>query len=78
MTGDQPQLGAVTIAVRMLDGGYLAVQASQGRWHFDADTNVPPDAKHRPHTTAVGPPLSGPVLSGAQVAELAANPDMLA
>jgi hypothetical protein len=78
ISGQHPDLGAVTFAVRMLDGGFFAVEASAGRYHFDADTAGPPDAHGAPRPAKdPGPPLTGPALTAAQLAELAANPQML-
>jgi len=78
-TRTDPDIGPVVIAARMLDGGFLGVEASAGRWTYQADGALPPDAKHRPApgTVPAPPRLAAPALTADQAAALAADPDLL-
>ena len=74
--------GEVNQAIRLLDGGLLFVQAQQGIPAFPADDHVPPDitvgTPDGNHTSLGGSPaLAAAPLTKAQVAALAADPDLL-
>ncbi len=73
-----PDVGAMTIAVRILQGGLLAVTSSQGRWAFDPNSELRPDAAGTPGPVTPAPPrLDRSVVTGPQLAEIAGNPAML-
>jgi hypothetical protein len=73
-----PDFGTVNLAVRMLNGGLLAVEATQRHWIYNSDSPLPPDAvKPAPPAAAQPPALAAPVLTGDQLAQLAADPAML-
>jgi len=73
-----PDVGAMTIAVRMLQGGLLGVTSSQGQWAFDSNSELPPDAAGTPGPVTPAPPrLDLSVFAGLQLAEVAGNPAML-
>jgi hypothetical protein len=74
--------GEVTTAIRLLDGGFLTVEAQQGIPAYHGDGQTPPDAvvhqTDHDHTILGGwPPLPAVPLSTAQVAALATNPGLL-
>lgn len=76
-TGHVADLGDVVVAVRMLDNGFLAVQASEGTWDFTTvDHDLPPDATH-PAISSHEPALISLFMTSAQVAALAADPALL-
>jgi hypothetical protein len=71
-------LGDVTAATRFLDGGLLAVSASQGTPVYEPDSHRPPDAPEHGGTAGDHkPPLPTQPFSAAQLAALAANPDLV-
>jgi hypothetical protein len=74
--------GEVNLAIRLLDGGLLFVQAQQGIPAVPADDHVPPDITigipDGNHTSLGGSPaLAAAPMTKAQVAALAADPDLL-
>jgi hypothetical protein len=73
-SGHEPDLGDVVTAVRFLDGGYLAVQASEGNWDLSSvGRNLPPDAVNAlPAVHDHAPALTAPFMTSSQVAALAA------
>jgi len=81
-SGHDPEYGDVSVAVRLLDGGLLVVQAQQGIPAHSAG-DLPPDADvHTPkageHSILGGwPALPAVPLTPAQVAGIAANPALL-
>ena len=75
---NDPDIGATVTAVRLLQGGLLAVMSAQGRWTFDSSDELPPDAARSPAAApATAPDLTSPVFTAEQVAAIAGNPAML-
>jgi hypothetical protein len=72
-TRDDPDVGQTVMAVRMLEGGMFAVSASAGRWTYDQDTTLPPDAVQAPSSHAP----TAPRLRSLPLTALAADPAML-
>jgi hypothetical protein len=79
-TGNEAERGEVLVAVRFLRGGFLMVSSWQGVPEYEPETEFPPDADDIATTgggTGHRPPLAAPVFTAPQLAELAADPDML-
>lgn len=78
-TQQDPELGEVKTATRFLNGGILQVIVEQGTPRYDNDSPLPPDVAHHtqrppaPHK----PRLASQPFTSAQLAALAANPNLL-
>jgi len=80
-SGVSEMFGQINAAVRLIDGGLLAVVAAQRIPSYAVGNDeLPPDAAASPPASLIlggRPGLSSPVLTRSQVAALAADPAML-
>jgi hypothetical protein len=77
VTEHDAQRGEVVTATRFLRDGLVVVSSAQGVRNPGQDEDVPPDAVRGGRVNGWRPPLARPVFTAAQVAAIAANPDLL-